>query len=429
MEIERVKEYLIDFQKRELPDLTSREIKITSTKKIKSVIGPRRAGKTFFLFQEMKTLLDKGVKKENILYLNFEDPWLIEINFKEVREIIKLHWQLYPESSKEQLHIFIDEPQNVSGWEIAVRSLHDEGFDIFLTGSSSKLLSKEIATSLRGRTLSYTVLPFSFREFLKLKKAEFVIEKLSSKEKSALLSFVDEYLEYGGFPEIILEESVENKIKIIKEYFDLIVYRDIVERYSIKNTQLIRWLIKSLTASFSKEFSVHKVYTTLKSSGMKLSKNTLYSYLSMLEGSMFVFLIQKFKHSIRKNEFSINKAYLSDFFFAKLIEVSPDKGRRMENSVFLELKRKENEIFYWSDGNSEVDFVVKQNTKIRQLIQVCFNIDEPETKKREVNALIKASKELKCENLLVITQDKEKTEILNNKKIKYLPIWKWLLSI
>ena len=428
MNIAEIKEYLLDFQKKELPELVNRELKIEHSKKIKSVIGPRRAGKTYFMYQEMKKALKAGKKKENILFLNFEDPRLIDINFKEIREIIKLHWQLYPKSNPS---IFIDEPQNINKWELGVRALYDEGFDLYLSGSSSKLLSKEIATSLRGRTLSYLILPFSFKEFLKMKKSIFDISTLSSKEKSILLSFLDEYLEFGGFPEVILEENKENKIKTLKEYLDMIIYKDIVERYNVKNTKLIKWLINSLITSFSKEFSVHKIYLTLKSKGVKVSKNTLYSYLSMLEDSFFVFFAQKFNYSIRNREFSVDKAYLCDIGFAKLLEVSRDKGKKMENAVFLELERKKKsltEIACWKNAQQEeVDFVVKQGRKVRQIIQVCCNIEDLDAKKREIRALIKASKELKCKDLLVITEDKEGEEITKKKKIKYIPLWKWLL--
>lgn len=430
MNIQEVKGYLLDFQKRNLPVLIDRELKTSDTKKIKSIIGPRRAGKTFFMYQQIKKLTNSGIRKESIMYLNFEDTRLIEVNFKEIREVIKLHWQIYPESTKDDLYIFIDEPQNIDKWEVAVRSLHDEGFNIFLSGSSSRLLSKEIATSLRGRTISYIILPFSFIEFLKIKNLELDVKHLSTKEKSILLNFVDEYLEFGGFPEIILENNKENRIRIINEYFDLVVYKDIVERYRIKNIQLIKWLIKSLLVSFSKEFSVHKLYLTLKSRGLRLSKNTLYAYLSMLEDSMFAFFISKFKQSIRKTEFSINKAYLCDIGFAKLSEFSEDKGRKIENIALLELKRRVSpleQIFYWTDGKSEIDFVVAQGLKIQQLIQVCHNIDDYDTKRRETRALVKASKELKCQNLLVITYDYEAEERIQGKKIKFVPLWRFLL--
>lgn len=426
------REYLLDFQKRELPELVERELKIGKSKRIKSIIGPRRAGKTFFMFQQIKELIRSGEKKESILYLNFEDPRLVDIDFKEIREIIKLHWQLYPSSTRGKLNVFVDEPQNIENWEIAIRSLHDEEFDIFLSGSSFKLLSREISTSLRGRTLSYLLLPFSFKEFLKMKNTSFDVARLSSKEKSILLGLLGEYLEYGGFPEVILEEGSENKIKIINEYFSLIVYRDIVERFKIKNTQLIKWLIKSLTTSFSKEFSVHKLYLTLKSRGVKTSKNTLYSYLSMLEDSIFVFFVPRFDYSVRKRESSINKAYLCDAGFAKLAETSKDQGRKMENIVFLELERRKRaltNIFYWKNPQQEeVDFVIKTSAQVEQLIQVCSDIADIDVKKREVRALIKASKQLHCDNLLVITEDYDRVEEHEGKTIKFTPLWMWLLA-
>ncbi|RLF49456.1 MAG: hypothetical protein DRN20_02060, partial [Thermoplasmata archaeon] len=369
-----VREYLIDFQERELPELVERELKVNETKRITSIIGPRRAGKTYFMYQQMKNYLRKGIKKENIVYLNFEDPRLVDMSFKEIREIIKMHWQIYPMSAKRRLIVFVDEPQNIKNWEIAIRTLHDEGFKIFVTGSSSKLLSREIATSLRGRTLSYLLLPFSFREYLKMKKARFDVERLSSRSKSLLLADLGEYLEFGGFPEIAQEEDKENKIRMINEYFNMVVYRDIVERYKIKNTGLIRWLIKALIASFSNEFSVHKCYLTLKSQGMKVSKNTLYTYFSMLQDVLFVFPIQKFDHSARKRALTTNKVYLSDTAFTRIVEASRDNmGKKMENIAFLDILRRKplSEVFYWKNQRGEeVDFVLLKGGRVEELIQV-----------------------------------------------------------
>ncbi len=431
MNREEIREYLINFQKSKIPDLVEREIKIPGSRRIITIIGPRRAGKTYLLYQKMKELLN-STKKENIIYLNFEHPSLIDVNFKEIKEIVKLHWQLYPSSIKKS-YIFIDEPQNIEKWEIAVRALHDEGFNIILTGSSSKLLSKEIATSLRGRTISYLLLPFSFREFLKAKNAKFDFERLSSKEKSLLLNLLEEYINFGGFPEIVLEENEENKLKMIEEYYNLIIYRDIVERYKIKNIQLIKWLIKSLINSFSKEFSVHKLYLTLKSKGIKVSKNTLYTYFSILEDSLFVFPVPKFTFSVRKKELLINKVYLSDICFTKLVEISKNIGRKIENVVFLELLRRRKpltEIFYYKNQQGEeVDFVIKEGGKIKQLIQVCYDIDDYETKKREVKALVKAGSELKCKNLIIITWDQKFEEIYKERKIKFVPLWEWLIEL
>ncbi|MEA3329168.1 MAG: ATP-binding protein [Nanoarchaeota archaeon] len=429
MDFESISEYLLDFNKRKLPDLIKRDLKIPDTKKIKTIIGPRRAGKTYFMFQKIKEMINSEIKKEEIIYLNFEDPRLIDLNFKEIKEIIKIQRRLFPKINK--INLFIDEPQNIKNWEVAIRSLHDECYNIFLSGSNSKLLSKEIATSLRGRTITYLLLPFSFKEFLKIDNLNLDIKKLNSKEKAILMSYYDKYLEFGGFPEIIFEKDEENKLRIILEYFNMVVYKDIVERYKIKNNELIRWMIKSLINSFSKEFSVNKVYLTLKSQGIKLSKNTLYSYSSMLQDSMFVFFLDKFKKSIRKKELSISKAYLNDVVFSKIGESSKNLGRKMENIVFLELQQRKNplsEISYWkNEQKQEVDFVIKE-TKVKQLIQICYDLKDLDTKKREIRALINAGKELKCKNLLIITHNKDGEEYYKNFKIKFIPLWKWLLK-
>ncbi len=427
-----VKEYLLDFQKKTPPELIERELEVNGPKKIKSIIGPRRAGKTSYLFKKIEELLRSGVNKENILYLNFEDPRLIDINFKDIREIIKIHWQLYPLSTEGKCYVFIDEPQTIENWETAIRALHDEGFEIFLTGSSSKLLGKEISTSLRGRTFSYMLLPFSFREFLKIKNADFDISRLSSKEISVLKSLLDEYLEFGGFPEVIMEENTENKIKILNEYFNMIVYQDVVERYHIKNIRLIKWLIKSLTSSFSREYSVHKQYLTIRSMGMKASKNTLYSYLSMLEESVFLFFFSKLDQSLRKIEFSINKAYLCDIGFSKLTGVTKDYGRKMENIVFLELERRRQtltNISYWKNQQQEeVDFVIHTAGRVEQLIQVCRDVTDTDVMKREIRALIKASEQMDCDDLLVITEDYDSLEKHKGKAVRFVPLWTWLMT-
>jgi|SRR3989344_2907655 len=431
MNKEAIREYLIDFQKKELPKLIKREFKITDSKKIKSIIGPRRAGKTYFMYQKIGELLEKGINKGNILYLNFEDPKLFEIDFKEVKDIIKLNWELYPESTKKEMHIFIDEPQNIERWEIAVRSLHDEGFNIFISGSSSKLLSKEIATSLRGRTLSYLILPFSFKDFINIKNLKFDVNMLSSREKSILLNLMNEYLEFGGFPEVINEKENNDKLKTIAEYFDLVLYKDIADRNNLKNTKLIKRFMRSLLSSFSKEFSIHKQYNILKSKGVNVSKNTLYNYMSMIEDSFFVFTIPKFNYSINKSELMVSKVYLADVSFSKLIEFSRDIGKKMENVAFLEIYRRRKipeEIYYWADAFGEVDFVIKEELKIKQLIQVCLNMEDQDTREREINSLLKASNELKCNNLWIITEDKEGEENIKGKKIIYKPLWKFLLG-
>jgi predicted AAA+ superfamily ATPase len=433
MNIEAVKEYIHDFQNKRLPELVERDIYVPETDKIVSLIGPRRAGKTYFLFQKIKELIKEDVGKAQILYLNCEDTRLISVRFDEIREIIKLQWQLYP-SDKKSFYLFVDEPQNIEKWELAIRSLYDEGIKIVITGSSSKLLSKEIATSLRGRSLTYIILPFSFNEFLKFKGADSRI--LGSKEKAELLRFYDEYLDFGGFPEIIKENDVDSKLKIITEYLDLVVYKDIVERYSLRNSAVVKLIINAMLSSATKKFSINKMYNTLKSQGIKISKNTLYEYASLLEDVFFIFQTHKFSGSERKKDFSINKVYINDSAYLKLIEQSKDTGKKMENAVFIELLRKKRpleDIFYWkNNAGEEVDFVITKSKKAEQLIQVCHNTEDIDTKRREMRALLSAQKELKCRNLAMLTSNKrgeEKIEWFGSKgTIKFIPLLEWLID-
>ncbi len=435
MDIEQIREYIADFNKKEIPIFIERRLKVSETNKIVSIIGPRRAGKTYFLFQIMKHLLDRGIEKNQMLHLNFEDTRLLNINYQEIREILKMQYQLYPSQNKD-FYLFIDEPQNIDKWEHAVRSLHDEGIKIFITGSSSKILSREIATSLRGRGNPYILLPFSFGEYLSIKNIVYDPKKLGTKDKSNLLRDTEDYMEFGGFPEILKEEDRDEKLKLLSNYFELVVYKDMMERHKLKNSNLVKWLLKSIISSFAKEISINKIYKTLKSQGIKASKNTLYSYLSLLEDAFFAFPLNKFSYSDRKKDLSSNKIYINDPSFAKLIEISRDFGRKMENIVFLEIfrdKKPLEDISYWKNTQQEeVDFVISRFKKVEQLIQVCYDISNRDTKNRELRALIKASKELKCNNLLVITFDYGGEEIFEwfgiKRKVRFIPVWKWLLD-
>lgn len=432
MDEKEIEQYLVDFDKKELPLAIERELFVHSeTQKIKTIIGPRRAGKTFFLFQVIKKLKKNG---EKVLFLNFESPKLFGITFKEIRKIVSLYERIFPSEKNKKPSLFFDEPQNVDLWEKAIRELYEEGYNIYLSGSSSKLLSKEIATSLRGRSISYLLLPFSFKEFLRSKNF-FYSNNLSSEEKNKLLVFLREYLDFGGFPEILLEENKDLKMKYLENYFDLVVYKDMIERHNIKDSFLIKWFLKSLVSSFSNELSIHKIYLTLKSQGRKISKDEIYTYKSITEDSFFAFYLPKFSYSLRKRE-GLSKVYLVDPVFVKLIETSEDLGKKMENLVFLELLRRKKpfeEFFYWKNNQKEeVDFVVKEKNSIKALIQVVKEFSKEETKEREARALLKASRDLKCKNLIMITENFEGREKFNwfdfEGEIRFVPLWKWLLE-
>ena len=423
MEAAKVREYIVDFQKGELPQITPRELEVEpKTTLINTIIGPRRAGKTYYLYQLMR-----GIPKQEILYLNFEDIRLVSVTFKEFLDIINIHTEI---TNTKPSHIFLDEPQVVMGWEKGVRTLLDQHkFKIVLTGSSSKLLSKELATQLRGRTITHLLLPYSFSEFLAYNGFH-VPKVLSSEEKAKIRSYLDRWLEWGGYPDVVKTESTGEKMKILDGYRELIIYKDVVERYGIKTPFLAKLLIEHLVSSFSKEFSVNAFFNLLKSRSIKVSKKTLYNYLSLIEDSVAIFLVEKYSPKLKEQKLSPKKVYLCDTALA--YRQRHEKAKLMENMVFLQLKRMQNlnpelGIYYWKNHQHEVDFVIKEGQKVRKAIQVTYAESRAEVQKREVKGLLASTDELKPKELEIITWNYEGVEVREGKKITFIPLWKWLL--
>ena len=328
---------------------------------------------------------------------------------------------MHPENRNFKVWLFLDEIQNVAKWEKAIRFFADRlNVQVYITGSSSKLLSKEIATQLRGRTITFEVLPFSFNEFLKVKNFK-VSKYISSRERSILLNLLEEYMLYGGYPEVVLEP--EHRMRILKEIWDVTISRDIIERWKIKNIKVLRLLIRAILES--KEFSVHKFYNYLKTLGLKISKNTLYNYLEYLQDSLVVYFLRRYSKTYKEVEASRPKVYMVD---TGLYLGREEKGRLFENLVFLELKRRGYEVFYWRDERGkEVDFLIVENYRPIKLIQACYELTF-ENLKREIDPLLKASKQLNCNSLEILTWSQQRTIEVNNRKIKVIPLWKWILQ-
>ena len=416
-----IKENLIkDFLAREIKfEGIERELKIDLTeRKIISLVGPRRAGKTWYFYYMFSKL-------QFPMYVNFEDIAFRDLSPEEFFEVIKIFSELkYPPKT-----LLLDEIQNLEDWNVLVRSLYDRGFKIFITGSSSKLLPKEISTELRGRTLTYLLLPFSFREFLKAKKNKPQIEVFE--ERGILLKFLKEYLTYGGFPEVVLSQ---NKERILKEYMEEIFYKDFVERHKIRSLEFGRFLFEFCFQNFSKEISFKKVKNFF---GKNISDTTLYSYVGKLQDTLAIFFVERFEKSLYLRKSSPRKVYVVDVGPSTILRFEEDFSRRMENVVFLELLRQTNinplvEIYYWKDSSQyEVDFVVKEGMRVKKLIQVTYANSFDEVKKREIRALLRAKEVLNCEDLVIITWDYEDEKVCfwfgKEGKIKFVPLWKFLL--
>ena len=401
--MEKIKQYLIDFQKREF-DVFDRELKIKFTKEfIISIIGARRVGKTYFLF----SLINKIKERKKVLYVDFDLPQFLDFDGRDLKELVNLHIQTFGELE----YIFFDEIQNIKNWQYGLKEIYEEKkYFIFITGSSSKLLSKELATQLRGRTITYILFPLSFKEIFSIKNIPLPSELISTSEKNKILFEFNQYLEIGGYPQIFKEKGL--KEEIVKDYKDLVLFRDIVERYSIKNIYVVKRLFEYLISSFAKEISIDKFYNYLKSQNVSVSKKTLYNYLEYFESSIFFHFLRSYKTKGR-----FKKVYINDIVF-----VEKEFGRRLENIVFIELLRRKENVYYFKN-KFECDFVLHK----KQAIQVVWELNE-ENERREINGLIEAMKYFKIETGIILTYNQEKEIKLDKYRIQVLPVWKWLLE-
>ncbi|MCG2700378.1 ATP-binding protein [Candidatus Parcubacteria bacterium] len=410
---------IIILQKRELAQkfkelYLPREAKLKETKSnlIKVVIGPRRAGKSSFSFRCLNKLGRFG-------YVNFDDEKLVETT--DYNEIISAVDSVYNKPK----YLLLDEIQNLPKWELFVNRLQRQGYNLIITGSNSKLLSSELATHLTGRYSSVLLFAFSFKEFLKFNEQELTENEIKERLNS--------YLELGGYPEPLVKNL--NYKEYLLTLLDSIIYKDIVKRFKIRSARGIEDLSSYLISNIAKDYS----YNTLMQVTKCKSAHTVEKYINYLEESFILFRLNRFSFKVKKQINSPKKIYCFDngFINAKAFKLSRDIGRIYENTVAIKLKKLELarkiSVFYWKNQQQqEVDFVIKKNTKVKQLIQVCYDIADLAVKKREIRALILASKELKCGNLLVITNDYEaekKEEWFGIKrKIKFTPLYKFLLN-
>lgn len=401
--------------RQEQTDLVEREIfsKVESYIKNKFVIiisGIRRCGKS--------TLLNQIRKKYPGYYVNFDDERIINFKVEDFQILYETLIELYGEKDI----FYFDEIQNIPSWERFVRRLHDEKKKVFITGSNASMLSKELGTHLTGRHLTLQIFPFSFKEFLDLKKF-----KLNQNiayiptGKAKIKNYFAEYLTQGGFPEYL----EDNNVDYLKTLYESIIYRDVLVRYRLINEKSLKELVYLAVNSISKEISFNSIKNTL---GLG-SSTTVRDYFYYLENSFLIFLAPRFDYSLRKQMYYNKKIYIIDNGLAKYLgfRFTPDNGRLLENAVFIELKRRRNEIYYYFD-NKECDFVIKgQTAGITQVIQVCFELTT-ENKEREIEGLKEAMIKFKLKEGLILTYDQEDEFNIKGKKIIVKPVWKWLLE-
>lgn len=376
---------------------------------IKAIVGPRRAGKSTFVFQFLSD--------RNFAYANFDDEKLIDID--DYDELLKALKSVYGKFD----YLFLDEIQNLPKWELFVNRLQRQGYNLVISGSNAQLLSGELATHLTGRYVSCQILPFSFDEYLLAKSFKRHNANTPSSDEGVTIHHLQNYLMTGGYPEVIVRGA--DRDSYLKTLYESVLFKDIVKRYNVRFPGLLSDLGSFLLTNHARESSL----TSLKNSCNAGSVHTVENYTNYLVCAYLVFWVKRFAIKLKLQAKAPKKIYAFDtgMMNATKFNLSPDRGRAIENLVAIELMRRRTEFYsYKTTDQKEVDFVIKEGSRVTQLIQVCYDLSAAKTKKRELTALTKASKDLQCNALSVITWSEEGRDTFAGKKINYVPLWKWL---
>lgn len=422
-----------DSQERHLPELLRRSIDIRRAPgNALAIIGMRRSGKTYLCFQMMKDLLESGISRENILYVNFEDERLSSFRNEDFQPLLEVFRQRIDDPDHIS-YLFFDEIQEVNGWEKFIRRIIDEGgFEVTITGSSAKLLSSEIHTSLRGRALPLEVFPFSFLEFAISRGIEIPKKIPGAKAMARLQACCESYLYSGGFPGVIPLDPATGR-QMLQQYLDVVILRDVIERHQVTSVQALRALVQHLVHSPSCRMSINKIYNDFKSRGLTCSKNGLHAFVAHLADAYLIYPIFIHSRSERVRKVNPQKVYLVDtgLLTAASMNITADRGAFLENLIFLSLRRKGDIVEYFHDGGGvETDFVVRDrmNGAIKDLIQVTWSLDNPQTCEREFRGLLTAMDKLNFKRGTIVVWT-DHGNIKKNEGVTIIPAWRYLLGL
>lgn len=405
----------------------SRVKEFLQTNQVLTVTGPRRAGKSFLMRQAAKDLASNGVGKENILMVNLEDPRFTDSSQKLLEQIYETYLEFL--TPKGPVYLFLDEVQEIAGWEKWVRYIHElKKARMVVSGSNAKLLSRELGTLLTGRHLDVTVFPLSFREYLEFNGVGVGDPLDVVARRIEIQGLLRRYLEFGSFPEVVLSPQ---KKEILLNYFEDLVNKDLLRRFHLRKPQELKALVKFYLSNVATLTTFNAIAKSLN-----ISPVTAEKFSGHLEQVYLVFFLRRLSFKIREQEKSPRKVYAIDTGLSHAVgfRFSENIGRLAENLVFLELKRRQIfnpalELYYWKDvRHHEVDFALKEGTRTTELIQVCWDVEDARTKERELRSLEKAMNELSCRQVAVVTETYEGEEEFKGHTIQFRPLWKWLLG-
>ena len=388
---------LIAIRQSEIPfEVIERDIKLpVGRKKIITVPGVRRCGKSTMMEIAINDLVNTGIPKEKILWIGFDDERLVNISSDELDDVVTAYMEMFPDIPIKDVHMFFDEIQLIKNWEYFVLRVYKSYCkNIYICGSNASMLSSELGSALRGYPIEYETYPLSFREFCRFRKI--ATDSFLEQDRARLKSVFEIYNQSSAFPEIVLATSRSEQLKLLHGYFDTMILRDLAEHYRITNTGVVRYFVKRIMANLTKPTSINAIYNDIRSQGLKISKDDLYLWADYV-CSIFIFIrISRYDRSLAKERKSLDKFYCIDTGLrnAVLMPQSNDKGE--ENVI--------------------------------QLIQVTWSMADDETREREIKGLLEASSVTGCDNLLIITDDEKDTLQISGKRINVMPAWEWLLG-
>lgn len=425
---------LIAFKQQEMPfEVIHRDAELPINKrKIITIPGVRRCGKSTLMMIAINELLQQGVPAEKILWLGFDDERLKNMDSNDFDDIITAYMEMFPEIPISEVHMFFDEIQIIKDWEYFVLRLYKTYCkNIYVCGSNATMLSTELNTALRGYPLEYETYPLSFNEYCRFKNIS--TSGYLEQEIAKIRNAFDAYVHASAFPEVVLTDSESEKLKVLHGYFDTLLLKDIAEHYQISNIAVLRYFVKRIMANLTKPTSILSIYNDIKSQGLKIGKDDLYRWANHITDTFLFIRIPKYEHSLAKEQKALPKYYCIDNGLrnAVLLPQSDDNGKLLENIVLLHLHRNlglSEKVSYFQETATECDFVLQQNGEVRQLIQVCWNLSDEDTRKREINGLLSAAQVTGCHNLCIITLDEEGLIRQNDAEIKMIPAWKWVLG-
>lgn len=432
MNLRNIFQSIIALHQEEIPlSLHERSLQLPLNKqRIVTVTGVRRCGKSSLLHLTINRLLASGVDKEQILYIGFDDERLANMNVSDFDEILQAYRLMYPDRPLSSVYMFFDEIQIVNGWELFVLRVYKSYCkNVYVTGSTAQMLSGEMSSALRGWPDEYTEYPLSFREFIAFKGIK--ANRYTEEGAALMANMFNSYLLTGGFPQAVLANVETERVKLLQAYFNTMLFRDMIEHYNISaSPSVVRYFLKRVFNNITKPSSVNNIYNDLKSQGLKLSKDSLYQWLDYACNIFLLHKVPKYSKSVIKQSTSLSKYYVADFALAKsvLLPQSEENGKALENAVYMHLARhlNENEQIYYFNEGAECDFVIANDEGVKELIQVCWELDEFNTP-RECGGLCAASAATGCKKISIVTCNQAQSIHYGDLQINVVAAWDFML--